>query len=165
MAGLLALLKPGLVGAALQRFPRQVFPGVVLMLGGTAWFLWNLYTSNLTDFAEWRPIMYAGFSLLGIGCCFFVQDYLSVRGAAVVALLACDRILDIQRNADSGWRVVLALWCYLVIVLSVWWVGSPWRVRDLAGWLTGAPKRMTGAGLILSAFGALVAGLALTVFR
>lgn len=165
VAGLLVLLRPGPVGAALKRFPRQVFPGVVLMLGGTAWFLWNLYSSNLSDFAEWRPIMYAGFSLLGVGCCFFVQDYLAVRGAAVVALLACDQILDVQRNSDSGWHVVLALWCYAVIVLAVWWVGSPWRVRDLAAWLVAAPKRLTAAGLGLVGFGALVAGLGLTAFR
>ena len=165
VAGLLALLRPALAGAWLTAFPRRVFPGVVLMLAGTAWFVWNLYSSNLTDFAEWRPIMYAGSVLLGVGCCFFVQDYLAVRGACVVALLGCDAILDVQRIHDSPWRAVLAGWCYLVIVFSVWWVQAPWRVRDLAGWLVAAPGRLGRVGAGVAAFGAFVVALALTQFR
>lgn len=164
-AGLLALLRPGPAAAALQKFPRKVAPGVVLMLAGTAWFVWNLYSSNLSDFAEWRPVMYAGSVLLGVGCCFFVQDYLAVRGACVVALLACDRILDVQRVHDSGWRALLAAWCYAVIVMAVWWVQAPWRVRDLAGWLVAAPPRLRRTGTGLAAFGLLVVVLAFTQFR
>ncbi|KAB2660988.1 MAG: hypothetical protein DVB31_13030 [Verrucomicrobia bacterium] len=165
VAGLLAFLRPAAVGPWLQRFPRRVAPGVFLMLGGTAWFVWNLYSSDLSDFAEWRPIMYAGSALLGIGCCFFVQDFLAVRGACVVALLGCDRILDVQRIHDSPWRVVVAGWCYAVIVLAVWWVQAPWRVRDLAAWLVAMPERLKRIGMGIAAFGILLTGLALTQFR
>jgi hypothetical protein len=165
LAGLLAFLSPGPFGRSLRRFPRQVVPGIVLMLAGTAWFVWNLYSSNLTDFQEWRPIMYAGFTLLGVGCCFFVQDYLSVRGACVVALLVCDRVLEAGRSCDSDWRALTATWCYLVICLSVWWVGSPWRVRDLADWLTAVPGRLPRAGLGFTALGATLIGLGVSVLR
>jgi len=168
--GLLLWLRPDPTSVWLRRFPRQVAPGVALMLIGTAWFVANLYRSNVQDFAEWRPILYAGFTLLGVGCCFFVQDYLSIRGAAVVALLACDAILDIQRwygsGVDgSGWKNVITGWCYLVIVLSVWWVGSPWRARDLTGWMTSEAGIRSRVGMGFAAFGALLLGLGVSVLK
>jgi len=163
--GLLLWLRPEPTSAWLKAFPRQVFPGVILMLLGTAWFVSNLYRSNVEDFAEWRPILYVGFAVLGVGCCFFVRDYLSIRGGAVVALLACDAILDIQRWNDSGWKNVIAGWCYLVIVLAVWWVGSPWRVRDLVEWVVSAPGRRTRVGVGFLGFGLMLLGLGVAVLK
>ncbi|MFM7102458.1 MAG: hypothetical protein ACKO3N_14965 [Verrucomicrobiota bacterium] len=161
----LLLGRPGPTSATLRSLPRNVPIGVVLMLLGTAWFVWNLYSSDLTDFQEWRPIMYVGFTLLGVGCCFFVQDYLFVRGAAVVALLMCDRILDLQRWHLSPWKNVVPAWCYLVICVAVWVSMSPWRVRDFMDWLTADAGRMRQWGLGLGAFAAVLGGLGLTVLR
>jgi hypothetical protein len=163
--GLMLWLRPEPTSGWLRQFPRQVAPGVVLMLIGTAWFVSNLYRSNVQDFAEWRPILYAGFTLLGVGCCFFVQDYLSIRGGAVVALLGCDAILDIQRWHGSGWKNVIAIWCYVVIVLSVWWVGSPWRARDLTVWMTSEPGIRSRVGMGIAAFGGLLMGLGVSVLK
>ncbi len=162
VAGLILLTRPLAGGAWLKAFPRKVGIGILLMLAGTAWFVWNLYSSEIRDFEEWRPVLYAGFTLLGVGCCIFVQDYLSVRGACVVALLLCDRVLDIRRPSDSPWSLVLSFWSYAVIVCAVWWVGSPWRVRDLTAWLAGSQSRIVRLGGALTAFGVAVALLALT---
>lgn len=162
LAGLAMLLKPSGAGEWLRAFPRKVGIGMFLMLAGTAWFVSNLYRSEIQDFAEWRPVLYGGFGLLGVGCCIFVQDYLSVRGACVVALLACDVVLDVRRPSDSPWSLVLSFWSYAVIVCAVWWVGSPWRVRDLTAWLASSPARVTRLGATLAAYGAAVALLALT---
>lgn len=153
------------VGEWLRKFPRQVAPGVFLMLLGTGWFLWNMARSDVTDFKDWQPVLMLGFGLLGLGCCIFVQDYLSVRGAGVVALLVCDHLLDVRRPSDNPWTVVLSVWCYLVIVCSVWWVGSPWRVRDLVGWMTGVEGRLKRVGWGLAGVGVVFGGLGLTLVR
>ena len=118
--GAFLLLRGPSAVRVLRGLPRNVPAGVLLMLLGTAWFVSNLYRSDLTDFAEWRPVMYGGFALLGIGCCFFVRDHLFIRGASVVALLVCDRLLDIQRWHPSGMKNVVTVWAYVVICLSVW---------------------------------------------
>src|SRR5262245_57946473 len=94
LPGVLALASPANFGASLRKFARNVPLGMVLMLIGTGWFFYNLYSSDLTDFAALRPFLYAAVILVGIGNCLFVQDYIAVRGAAVVALLVCDKILD-----------------------------------------------------------------------
>jgi hypothetical protein len=103
--------------------------------------------------------------LLGVGCCIFVQDYLSIRGGTVVALLACDYFLDVRRPSDNPWSILLSVWCYAVIVCSVWWVGSPWRVRDFTLWLTALPSRVTRSGWILAGFGGVMMVLGLSVLR
>jgi hypothetical protein len=165
VAGLLAVTRPARCTPALRALPRNVPLGVGLMLAGTAWFFWNLYSSDLTDFQEFRPFIYAGTILLGVGCCFFVQDYLAVRGAAVVALLGCDRILDIQRWHDSGLKNVVTVWCYAVIVAGIWFCGSPWRVRDGIAWATASESRLRQLGGVCAGFGALLALLGVTALR
>ena len=165
VAGLWLGLSPEKAGDWLRRFPRQVAPGVFLMLLGTGWFVANLYRSDVTDFKEWQHLLLAGFTLLGVGCCFFVQDYLSIRGGGVVALLVCDYFLDVRRPSDNPWSVILSVWCYVVIVCSVWWVGSPWRVRDLVGWMTAEKGRLANVGYGLVGTGAILAGLGVSVLR
>ena len=57
---------------------------VALVLTGTAWFLYNLSLESISDFASYKNILFAGFAGVGIGTCIFVQDFLAVRGLAVV---------------------------------------------------------------------------------
>lgn len=163
--GLWMTLLPAKAAAGLKDFPRKVFPGIVLMLLGTGWFVWNLYRSDVTDFKEWQNLLIAGFVLLGVGCCFFVQDFLSIRGATVVALLACDYFLDVRRPSENPWSVMLSVWCYVVIVCSVWWVGSPWRVRDLIDWVTVDHGRVSRVGMGFVGFGLSMLGVGLTLLR
>jgi len=159
LPGMIALASPASFGAALRKFARNVPVGIALMLIGTGWFFFNLYNSDLTDFAALRPFLYGAVVLVGVGNCFFVQDYIAVRGAAVVALLACDKILDWQRwhettgfDPHSWWQPknVITLWCYLVVLVALWLVHSPFRLRDWSDWVAATPARLkqTGGGLL-----------------
>jgi hypothetical protein len=138
----LAWRQPVLAGEGLRKFPRHVPTGIFLMLAATLWFFGNLYQSNLDDFREWRPIIYTAVIVIGLGNCFFVKDYLSVRALGVVALLACDVILDAQRtHPDILLKFPLPLWCYLIILISVWIVMAPWRLRNWIEWATTSEER------------------------
>jgi hypothetical protein len=159
------LLKPAAFGAALRKFPRSLPWGYALMLSGTAWFLYNLKTDTIADFAAFKPLMLVGFGVVGVGACVFVQDYLAVRGLAVVVLLLAKVILDTARWAETQWRLVLVVWTYLWIVAAVWITFSPWRLRDFIQLLTASDRRVRiGSGFRL-AFGLLLVVLGLTVFR
>src|SRR6266498_2236906 len=81
------LAKPAAFAAAVRKFPRSLPAGYFLMALGTLWFLWNVKQETLADFAAYKPIMMAGFALIGLGACIFVQDFLAVRGLAIVLLL------------------------------------------------------------------------------
>ena len=174
LPGLLALTSPASFGASLRKFARNVPVGFILMTLGTGWFFWNLYSSDLTDFMALRPFLYGAVILVGAGNCLFVQDYIAVRGAAVMALLACDKILDWQRwhvtagFNPQGWlqpKNLIVLWCYAVIVLAIWLIHSPRRLRDGLDWAAGTPARLRQVGGSLLGFGALLALLGVVWLR
>lgn len=159
------LLKPGPFGAWLRKFPRSDVWGFILMPLGTVWFLWNLKTDDIADFAAFKPIMFIGFAVVGFGACAFVRDFLAVRGLAVVVLLFAKLTVDTARWVDTEWRLVLVVWAYLWVLLAVWFSVSPWRMRDILNYLTATEQRVRLGSAIRLAFGLLVLVLGLTVFR
>jgi len=167
-----SLAKPAAVCHALRGFPRANVPGYVLMLAATAWFLWNIKIEDMADYREIKHWFYIGFGAVGIGSCIFLRDFLAVRGLAVFMLLLAKLMLDTQRHymlatpveQMSEWRLVFAVWAYLIILVSMWWVVSPWRMRDMIDWMLAKPGRFAAKGWFLLAFGILMIVLGLTVF-
>jgi uncharacterized membrane protein YhaH (DUF805 family) len=95
----------------------------------------------------------------------FLQDFLAVRGLAVVMLLLAKLMLDTQRWHDSEWRLVIAVWAYVMIVVGVWFTISPWRCRDWISWNTGNESRLRLLSSIRAGFGVFVAVLGVTALR
>jgi len=155
------LVKPAAFAAAARRFPRSLPIGVVLMLLGTGWFLYYLSQESIADFAAYKNVLYGLFAAVGIGTCVFVQDFLAVRGLAVVLLLLAKLMVDIGRPHLSAtpWVLVFQAWAYVLVVAGIWFTVSPWRLRDLLEWATANEKRIKiGCGLRL-AFGLLIVAL------
>ena len=164
---LYGIMKPAAFAAAARKFPRSVPWGVVLMLLGTVWFVWNLSQESIADFADYKKYLFAGFVGVGLGACIFVQDFLAVRGLAIVLLLLAKLMVDTGRPAlsQTHWALVIQTWAYVLVVAGIWLTISPWRLRDLLAWGSANETRIkVGCGLRL-AFGLFVAALGLTVFR
>jgi hypothetical protein len=158
------LLKPGRFGALARQFPRHPVAGPVLMLLGTAWFIYYVRLENVADFEPLKPYLIGLFVAVGIGSCLFLKDFLAVRGAAVVMLLLAKLMVDTARWAESDWRLVIITWGYLLAVAGMWFTISPYRMRDLIQWATANDMRTrVGSGLRLG-FGLLVLLLGLLVF-
>ena len=161
------ILKPASFAAIARKFPRSVPWGVALMLLGTAWFLWNLSQESISDFSAYKTHMIVGFAAIGIGTCVFVQDFLAVRGLAVVILLLAQLMVDTGRPylpPVTHWTWVIQAWAYVLVAAGIWWTVSPWRLRDLLNWATANETRVRVGSIIRLAFGLFVAVLGLTVF-
>jgi len=160
------ILKPAAFAAAVRKFPRAVPWGVALMLLGTAWFLWNLSLESISDFAAYKPHMMAGFAAVGIGSCIFVQDFLAVRGLAVVLMLLAKLMVDTGRPLlpVTHWTWVIQTWAYVLVVAGIWLTISPWRLRDLLNWATATEDRVRFGSAARLAFGLFVAALGLFRF-
>src|SRR5215469_11448106 len=91
---IMGLARPAQLAAAAKKFPRNLPIGVVLMLLGTAWFLWNVNNEPIADFSAFKPYMMGGFAAVGVLSCMYVQDFLAVRGLAVVFLLLAKLMVD-----------------------------------------------------------------------
>jgi hypothetical protein len=161
---LYGLLMPSEFKNAVRKLPRSLPAGYVLMLGATAWFMWNVSRESLSDFEALKPFLFILFLGVGIGSCFFVQDFLAVRGLAVLMLLLGKLMVDTERWADSEWRLVIAVWAYLLVVAGMWYTISPWRLRDLLYWATATEKRIRLGSAFRCAFGVFVAFLGFKVF-
>jgi len=159
------MFRPAACGAWLRRFHRNTAVGVVLMLVGTVWFEQNLQNSEISDFAAFRPFLLGGVLAIGVASCFVVRDYLAVRGAAVVACLVADVVLDAQRWHPSPLRYLVTLWMYLWVTMAIWVALSPWRVRDWLAWCSASEARVRLLGVAGVAWGALISALALSAYR
>ena len=167
------LAKPAEVGQALKAFPRANAPGYVLMLSATAWFLWNIHIEQMEDYKDIKYLFYIGFGAVGIGSCVYLKDFLAVRGMAVFMLLLARLILDTQRvymfdtpeETMSQWRLIFAIWGYAIVLMSMWLIVSPWRMRDMINWLTAEPRRLIFKSVFRLIFGLLLIVLGLSVFK
>jgi hypothetical protein len=161
------ILKPAAFAAAARKFPRSVPWGLALMTLGTVWFLWNLSQESIADFASYKEWLFAGFAGVGLGACIFVQDFLAVRGLAIVLMLLAKLMVDTGRPAlpQTHWVLVIQTWAYLLVAAGIWLTVSPWRLRDLLNWGTANETRIKIICGIRLAFGLFIAVLGLTVFR
>src|SRR5687768_13822460 len=114
------LLKPKAFAEAARKFPRYTPVGYVLMILGTAWFLYYVHLESVSDFASMKKYFYFLFSAVGIGACIFVRDLLPVRGLAVVFLLAAKLMTDTARWEETDWRLVISTWAYALAIAGMW---------------------------------------------
>ncbi|MDE3068479.1 MAG: hypothetical protein KGJ60_13160 [Verrucomicrobiota bacterium] len=161
------IARPQQFAARVRQFPRNLPVGVFLMLLGTAWFVWNVHIEPVADFASYKPAMILGFSAVGILSCVFVQDFLAVRGLAVVLLLLAKLMVDTGRPhlGQTHWVLLIQTWAYLLAMAGIWFTVTPWRLRDLLYWGTATETRVRAGSTVRLAFAAFVVLLGLTVFR
>jgi hypothetical protein len=161
------LMQPARLASAARKFPRNLSAGIFLMLLGTAWFLWNVNSEPIADFSAFKPYMMAAFAAVGILSCIFIQDFLAVRGLAVVLLLLGKLMLDTGRPhlGESNWVLVIQTWAYVFIVLGIWFTVTPWKLRDLLNWATTNEARVRLLSGVRLAFALFILFLGLTAFR
>jgi len=161
------LMKPREFAESVRKFPRNVPLGIALMLLATAWFLWILSREAVSDFAAYKGFLFILFGGVGIGTCVYVQDFIAVRGLAVLFLLVAKLMVDSGRTmlGTTHWALVIQTWAYLMVVAGIWLTLSPWRLRDFLNWATADEKRVRVGSAIRIAFGLFVAVLGLTKFR
>lgn len=159
------LMNPTGFADTVRKFPRNKPLGWALMLIATAWFVWNVNREQDSDFAAMKPMMMTAFVAIGVGTCVFVQDFLAVRGAAVVFLLLAKLMTDSARWTDTHWRWVISGWAYVLVLAGIWFTIAPYRMRDLLAWATANDNRVRLGCALRLAFGLFVATLGLTVFQ
>src|SRR6267142_919069 len=155
------LINPTAFRAAVRKFPRSLPWGFALMLLGTAWFLYNLSLESISDFASYKNVLFGGFAGVGIGACIFVQDFLAVRGLAVVMLLLAKLMVDTGRPHldQSPFVLVIQAWAYVLIVAGIWFTITPWKLRDFIEFATATQNRIRIGSLMRLAFAIFIIAL------
>jgi hypothetical protein len=160
-----ALLKPAGFSEAIKKFPRSEMWGYALMAIGAGWFLFNVNREAIAEFAAYKTHLLIGFGSVAVLACLFVPDYLAVRGLCITILMLASYSLSLTRWADSSWRLLLVIGAYVWIVISMWWMISPWRMRDFLNWLTARPERLRNFAIVRLVFAVALIVLGATAFR
>jgi hypothetical protein len=160
------LLKPAQFTAAVRKFPRSLPAGWVLMLLGTAWFLYIVNYEPIADFSNYKSWMMWGFGLVGVLACIFVSDFLAVRGLAIVLLLLAKLMVDTGRPhlGESPFVLLIQGLAYFYVLIGMWLTITPWRLRDWLNWLTATEQRVRVGCTLRLAFFLFIAALGLTAF-
>ena len=162
--GTALLLDVSAVKAAIRAFPRSASAGYVVFGAAAAWFLYNILHLSNADFGEYRYYLFAGFgavALLSFRC---VPDFLGVRGASALVLIAASPFLDAAfMEYDRPYRLFMVSFVYLAIAIAIWLGAQPWRLRDFFDWLFARQARSRGLGGLFLAYGCVLCAAAFTL--
>lgn len=152
----MALLKPAATLGWLRRFPRSPGWGLALLSIAAAWFFFLVATMDLGEFTNWRRIVLIATPVCWYLAWKYVDEFLAVRSLGMILLLAAEPLLESAFLRPEASRLFLVVLVYVWIVFAMFWVGTPYTLRDQIAWLTAAEKRWRAL-----AFGALIYGVLL----
>jgi hypothetical protein len=159
--GLPLVLDVSGVKAAMRAFPRSSSAGYVVFGAAAAWFLYNILHLSNADFGEYRYYLFAGFGAVAVLAFKCVPDFLGVRGASALVLIAASPFLDsAYMEYGKPARLFMVSLVYVAIALAIWLGAQPWRLRDFLGWLFARPARSRGLGGLFLAYGCVLCAAA-----
>ncbi len=145
--------RPDLAGSWISGFPRNVLAGRVLAAVDVAWVVVLLLQSDFkwVENHVFLLVLSAPVSLLLI--VLFVDDLLAVRALGGLFLLAPQAILDAALVHPSNIRLVMTFFAYVLVLLGIVWVWSPFMFRKMiVRWIL-SPPAARAAGLTGCALG------------
>lgn len=151
LAGLPILTIPSKLESAIRAFPRDRITAWITMLLGGGWFLWKITQLGQSDFGDYKNLIFIIFAATLIGSIFFVQDFLAVRGVAILILLSANVGLKSAFGLyDIPERLVLVTIIYVFVVAALYYGVAPYKMRDTVNWLYRSTMRIRLLGVVFT---------------
>ncbi len=152
----LGLWKPAQAQAWLKAFPRSKSWGTGLLILATLWS-WLLITNiDLGEFSDWRLRLQAFIPIAAFLTWRYVDEFLSVRSLGMLVLLAAEPLLEAAWMRPETSRLLLVVLVYIYIVLAMFWIGTPYVLRDQIAWVTKNEGRWRAAAFSGMVYGAVL---------
>jgi len=161
----LALLKPAPAQNWLRSFPRSKKWGVALISVATVWFFFLVARMDLGEFSSWRQTVLILTPIAWVLTWKYVDEFLAVRALGMVVLLAAEPLLEAAFLRPEPSKHFLNVPVYIGIVFAMFWVGTPYTLRDQIAWLTGTQGRWRAASFLGVVYGVLLIGLTFTLAK
>jgi hypothetical protein len=172
---LLMLLKPAMVQGYLKKFPRDPLAGQILMGIGLLWFWllvapdhWGFLSSLQMDLGEFngaKKILRILVPITLFLVVLSVRDFLAVRALGVVGLMAAAPLLEAAFLKDPGSRLLVPIYAYALLTVSMFFVGMPYLFRDGVTWVTADARRWNLLSLAGLGYGVATLVCALAFWR
>jgi hypothetical protein len=159
----LMLAKPAAVQGFLKKFPRNEQLGQILLGLGMAWF-WLLIAPSglgklsalamdLGEFNGAKKLLQILVPITLVLVCRSVRDFLAVRALGLLGLMAAAPLLGAAFLKDPASRLLVPVFAYVMLTVSLFCVGMPYLFRDAVTWVTTDQKRWTLLSLAGLAYG------------
>jgi hypothetical protein len=94
-----------------------------------------------------------------------VRDFLAVRALGVVGLMAAAPLLEAAFLKDPGSRLLVPIYAYALLTVSMFFVGMPYLFRDGVTWVTADARRWNLLSLAGLGYGVATLVCALAFWR
>lgn len=160
-----ALFFPDLTRRLCGSFPRSAIAAWVLTAADLAWAAALLYGSPMLSGIQWAQRL----SVILAPVAFFVvvfmlDELLAARALGGLLVLIPRPILDAAFINDSEWKLVMTIFSYVLVVAGIVLLLSPFRFRQVTGFVMGTNARSRLAGAVGVLGGVFITALALTVY-
>lgn len=158
-----ALISASPIQKHLHRFPRSAPSGAVLFSVAAGWFFWLIYSTDLGEFSSMRGKFLILTAIAYVLTLRFGMEFLSVRALGMILLLAAEPLLEaawLRPEAAKLWLVTLV---YVWIVCGLFFIGTPYLLRDLISWASANELRWKAAALAGIVYGAILLGVRATI--
>lgn len=163
LLGLVALVKRAAVQPWLRALPRSRAWGYALLALVTAWAWWLIFTIDLGEFDNWRYRVLIFIPIAAFLTARYVDELLAARALGMLFLLAAEPLLEAAFLQPQLSRLFLVSFVYAGIVLGMFWIGMPYLMRDVIGWLTTSERRWNTGALASIAYGVVLLVCCLTL--
>jgi hypothetical protein len=153
---LLALFFGPFLQKQLQAFPRSVSAGVALFVAASAWFTGLVAFTDLGEFSSMRTKFLIFSVLAAVLMLRFVLEFLAVRALGMLLLLVAEPLLESAWMRPEAGRLWLVGLVYVWIVAGLFFIGTPYVLRDAIGWVTGSGWRWKAASVAGIGYGVLL---------
>ncbi len=156
----------GFAARWMEGFPRSKGWGAAI-LGVVALWAWLLISKiDLGEFSGWRTRLLVIIPVMAVLSLFFVEEFLAVRALGMLVLLGAKPLLEAAWMQPEQSRLALVSVTYVLITLSLFWIGMPYTLRDQIQWFTrGGTGRIRALAGGLAGTGAVLFTLGLTLHR
>ncbi len=127
------------------------------------WFFYLVSTMDLGEFSSWRKTVLIGTPIAWFLTWKYVEEFLAVRALGMIVLLAAEPLLESAFLRPEPSCFFLRILVYIWIVFAMFWVGTPYTLRDQIAWITTAEKRWRAAAFAGLAYGVLLLALMATL--
>ena len=98
--------------------------------------------------------------VLTVLTCWWMPNLLPIRGMCAIFMLFPAEMFPVIRLCDTQWRLTLVVFAYACIIVGMYGMFYPWRIRQALAWLAATPVRVRAAGIALAATGGMFIVLA-----
>jgi hypothetical protein len=157
----LAWMKSSATKAFLQGFPRNYPIGICIL---TIAFAWSMLCLNCMDMGEYfhlRGKLLMGVPIAYVLILLYVREFLSVRALGCLMLLAAGPVLQAAFLQPQLTRLLLPTLAYGWIIGGMFFIGTPYVLRDGIQWVLASEARWRLAVFSGIAYGAAIIAAAL----